>query len=273
VCKIYIYNQFDRRKGSANSAIILNEGVTTMAIDMNLIATLLGQGFSHEQIATMIAGENKELVKPKKKKKEVVEKKRDGMKYVTPFKMKEVVDIYNALESNRDRLYVIISVHTAYRVSDIVQLKFKDVRKQSIVLIEGKTKNKRIVEVHDRIKEELEKFANCDDNDYCFPSRQGNGHITRQTAHNIVVNAAEKIGLISRTEAKNERRQGNIDSELRYGTHSLRKAFGRFLWENGYDITIIMEHYGHSTPNITRTYLGIDQEDKNKVTRLINYGV
>jgi integrase len=246
-----------------------------MAIDMNLIATLLGQGFTHEQIVAMtIAGEGKKE-KKKKKVEEIKEKKTEGMKFVTPFKMSEVVEMYNALESDRDRLYVIISVHTAYRVSDIVKLKFKDIRKNMIVLIEEKTKKQRSVEVHERVKQELLKFKNFKDEDFCFPSRQGNGHITRQTAHNIIVDAAQKIGLITREEEAVDftGRRTKINSELRYGTHSLRKAFGRYLWETGHDITIIMEHYGHSSPSITRVYLGIDQDDKNKITRLINYGV
>lgn len=249
-------------------------------------------GFSNEEIMEIVRKEESKSSKLAKKssKKErthetVVseEKKTTGMSFVEPFRMdrnnNEVEKIYHAVKTARDRLYIIVSVYMAYRVSDTLTLTFGQLRNDVVKILEQKTKNTRKkptareMAVNTRVKQELETFKSCLDSEYCFPSPQNkNKPITRQQAHNIVCDAAEKIGLIKRAKPVNGQRKGNIISTKRYGTHSLRKAFGYYLHTTGTSLATIQMLYGHSSLEVTRAYLGIDGIQLNDVAKNIDFG-
>jgi len=74
--------------------------------------------------------------------------------------------------------------------------------------------------------------------------RQGrNRPITRVRAYDILREAAQHCEL----------------SEI--GTHTLRKTFGYWVYhENEKDIALLQDIFGHSSPYITKKYIGINQE-------------
>lgn len=63
------------------------------------------------------------------------------------------------------------------------------------------------------------------------------------------------------------RKTGNEKLVAKLGTHSFRKTFGRQLYKDGVNIEIISQLFNHSSERNTRHYLGIEQEDLDKVVR------
>ena len=51
----------------------------------------------------------------------------------------------------------------------------------------------------------------------------------------------------------------------RIGTHSLRKTFGFFAYQQGIDLTMIQKLLNHSSQTETLRYIGITQEQMDKV--------
>ena len=55
------------------------------------------------------------------------------------------------------------------------------------------------------------------------------------------------------------------------GTHTLRKTFGYFLYKQTKDILVVKEVLGHSDVSITRRYIGLTQDDKDKLMKGLSY--
>lgn len=151
----------------------------------------------------------------------------------------------------RDRLLFVLGVSLGLRVSDLLALKIGDLRgKEYLTLVESKTETTRKRRTHRRIKLSAtvkREVAALDgaDSDYVFKSQKGaNRPITRQHAYRVLNEAAKRAGV-----------------NVAVGTHTLRKTFGWQLYAKGFDITRIMEIFGHSTPAMTLKYIGITSDE------------
>ena len=92
------------------------------------------------------------------------------------------------------------------------------------------------------------------ENDVLFRSRNGkNRSIDRTFAFRIIKRAVDELDI-----------EGTISC------HSLRKTFGYHAWKKGVPPALIMPIYNHSSIEITKRYLSIDQDDKDEVFRKMN---
>ena len=174
------------------------------------------------------------------------------MEFVQPIRDKfKIEEMKSELLRNgtRDYLLFVIGINTGLRISDILELKVKDVKgKTHIAIIENKTKKNKRFKVNNSLRYELDNYIKgMDDEDYLFKSRKGeNKPITRVQAYRILKNAGENIGL------------GEI------GTHTLRKTFGYHFYQKTKDVVLLQELFNHSAPSVTLRYIGINQDIMDK---------
>lgn len=166
------------------------------------------------------------------------------------------------LDRNRIRDYTLftLGINTALRISDLLQLKWNDVLDfrtdlflNHITITEQKTQKKAIILINHTSKVALKKLKNNSNKIkpqyYIFKSRTGeNKPIHRSRAYSIIKEAA----LASHIE-------GVICC------HSMRKTFGYHAWKRGFPPAIIMDIYNHSSIEMTKRYLSINQDDKDCV--------
>ncbi|WP_257009432.1 site-specific integrase [Bacillus sp. 7884-1] len=167
---------------------------------------------------------------------------------VQPLRSKEKIeDMKWSLKQwcgQRDYILFLIGINTGLRISDLVKLKTKDIkRKKSITVREGKTKKPRTLNLTN-IYEEIQAYIAEIDSEWLFPSRQGGSHITTTQAYRQLVKAGKMVEI-----------------EEGIGTHTMRKTFGYWFYKQTKDIAKLQTILNHSKPEITLRYIGITQEE------------
>ena len=159
-------------------------------------------------------------------------------------------------EEYRNFLLVSVCLNTALRISDILALKWDNVlnistkrTKKYLQIKETKTGKTANIIINRAIKDAIKLFIKKEgiDSEFMFSNKNG-GPITRENAFYIVKKAGISIGL-----------------EHEISPHSLRKTFGYHAWKNGVPPAMLMELYNHSSYEVTKRYLGIDQDEKDRV--------
>lgn len=164
----------------------------------------------------------------------------------------------------RNYALIITGLNTALRISDILMLKWGDLYdyskkafKSHIYLTEQKTGKESIIAVNGSLSGALTLlFEHMTDinglpaaEDYLFTSKKISGcALSRYQAYRIIREAAKHSGI-----------EGHISC------HSLRKTFGYFAWKQGIPPAMLMNIYNHSSYQITKRYLCIEQEDRDEV--------
>jgi integrase len=146
---------------------------------------------------------------------------------------------------------VIFGINAGLRISDILKLKHEDMVNDSISLVESKTNKKRVIRLNDNIRSAytLLKHRNSETEGYVFISNQNTVYSSQFVNRKL----KEIFG------SKN----------LSISTHSLRKTFGRQVWVNNGEsdkaLLYLSELFNHSSPAITKRYLGIRQEELDDI--------
>lgn len=116
--------------------------------------------------------------------------------------------------------------------------------KNYIQLYEKKTGKFKRFPINIKLKPMLEKFikGRCLEEPLFVTKFQN--RLSRVTAYYIIRQAC--------TEAK---------LEEKIGTHSLRKTFGYHHYKKFKDVAMLQKIFNHSSPAVTLTYIGIEQEE------------
>jgi len=156
-------------------------------------------------------------------------------------------------------LLIAIGVFTGLRISDLLQLKFSNFENTDIMTIQekktGKTRrikiNTDLKAIVSRIKEKM--MSNVPDQ-FIFLNRYGTKPIDQSWINVNLKRIFKKYGIEI---------EGNISS------HMFRKTLGnRVLKLNNYSgesVILLMELFSHSSPAITKKYLGLREREIHDV--------
>ncbi len=164
----------------------------------------------------------------------------------------------------RNYTMITLAVNSSLRIGDLLRLTWNDVYDfdagrylKHIELVEQKTGKHNLIALNREAVlalGQLQKAKSPRPGDYIFQSREGtNRHIDRTWAFRIIKNAVSDLHL-----------EGSISC------HSMRKTFGYHAWKSGVQPALLMSIYNHSSMEITKRYLAIDQDDRDKVFMKMN---
>jgi integrase len=172
-------------------------------------------------------------------------------------KIKELIDYYLTRGQLRNHVLIVMGLHTALRISDLLQLRWEDVFdfeeknfRKTISITENKTGKSKIIAMNKNVIQSLRLYK-----------------FSKPTAPEqyIFISQKDKSKPICRVQAYKIIRDAAAALNMRASCHSLRKTFGYHAWKNGVAPALLMEIYQHSSYSVTRRYLGISQDDKNHV--------
>ena len=194
------------------------------------------------------------------------------MKATTPIKkiseMNNMKIYYREIKLNyRNQLLIVLGLNTALRISDILALTweavydFKSHRyKEHITITEQKTKKLTKIYINENLLEALINYKEylssenkaINPDDYLFCHKNKNVAISRVQAFRIIKEAADYYHI-----------SGTISC------HSLRKTFGYHAWRQGVHPALLVTIFNHSSFEITKRYLGIEQDEKDEIFKNI----
>lgn len=186
-----------------------------------------------------------------------------------PLKNKEDIQILKEYFINQGQIrnYAIVTLgmNTSMRISDLLNLRWRDVYffdankyRQYICIVEKKTNKLTNIPLNEEVVKALDMLRNSEhpikELDYLFKRRnKDNQRLSRTQAYRIIKHASKVLNI-----------EGIISC------HSLRKTFGYHAWKQGVPPAVIMSIYNHSSLEVTKRYLAIDQEDKDEVFMNLN---
>lgn len=130
------------------------------------------------------------------------------------------------------------------RISDILGLNVADVRnKTHIQIIEKKTGKFKKFPINAKLLPMIKSYVKGrKDKEPLFLSHWKH-RLDRVSAYYLIRNACENAGL-----------------QERIGTHSMRKTFGYHHYQQYKDVVLLQKIFNHSSPQITLSYIGIEQD-------------
>jgi integrase len=172
------------------------------------------------------------------------------MEKVQPIRDRKALDAMKRIlrrKSYRDYIMFLLGCNTALRVGDLLRLTAGDVASEYITVREEKTGKARRSKLPEGVRREIEAYTVGMAADApLFPSREGGRPISTVQAWRILSSAAKEAGL----------------AEI--GTHSMRKSFAYHAYKKTKDVALVQHVLNHSSPSVTRRYLGIEDDEIEK---------
>lgn len=169
----------------------------------------------------------------------------------------KAIDTYEFTDNTvyRNRLIIKMILYTGIRVSEMLNLRVKDIFKEDdvyLLQIKGKGNKPRVVMIKASI---IEKDLNnwldmrvCND-DLLVCNQKGN-RLTQAYVSRTVENILISVGI---------RKEKN-------GAHMLRHSFATMLYQKHHDLILVQEALGHADINTSRIYTHFDKEKLKKAT-------
>jgi integrase len=162
---------------------------------------------------------------------------------------REAQDLILKLERDKRQkfaLIVAVGIYTGLRIGDILTLDWEQITSESFEINEGKTGKHRRITVNNDLRAIAERNRGIKTGK-AFVNRKGQPFTVQYV--NVEFKAiGKRYGI-----------KGN------FSTHSLRKTFGRHVWEvngeNDKALIYLSKIFNHTSSDVTRIYLGITADE------------
>ncbi|WP_203558266.1 tyrosine-type recombinase/integrase [Bacteroides sp. 224] len=161
-------------------------------------------------------------------------------------------------------LYSRLSFCTACRVSDVLNLHWKDILdKDQVTVLEIKTGKLRSIKFNASVKKKTNELyrllGSPSIEEHIFQTNRSKGAFTKQYINRKLKEFKSKYRI-------------NIGN---FSTHTFRKTFGRYVYEannrSEESLILLCKVLNHSSTAITKTYIGIRQDEIDNIFDSIKF--
>ncbi len=172
------------------------------------------------------------------------------IKNVTVFSENEVTNIINAITNIKHKAMLMIGYAAGLRISEIINLKIKDIDSERMMLHirNGKGKKDREVILSETLLNVLRVYYKQFTPKLFLFEGQTGGVYSARSLQKIISEAKTKAGVT---------KEGSI--------HALRHSFATHLMEGGTDLSIIQKLLGHNDIKTTLRYTHVSKATIGKV--------
>lgn len=180
--------------------------------------------------------------------------------FLTKEEQEALINIFNVryITSHRNKTMVILCLKTGLRLSEMIDLKWKDINLMTgqLKVVQGKGSKDRILWLSettiDILSEWKERqFSQVQKAEYVFTNRDGK-QLKDRDVREMVVTYAKKAGITKQI-----------------GPHTLRHSFGTDLLRDSKNIRMVQKALGHADLSSTMIYTHIvDDEFEEAMKRL-----
>ena len=165
--------------------------------------------------------------------------------------MEEVKKLLKSIDNKKTKVMLSLIYACGFRVSEIVNLKIKDINFEENIgyVKQGKGKKDRVFNIPLNLKKAIIKHAEKqtkENQEYLFSGHKGK--LTERSIQKIMKKYVEKSGIKKDVHP-----------------HTLRHSFATHLLEKGVDIRKIQELLGHASISTTELYTHISPEELKKI--------
>ncbi|WP_405308352.1 tyrosine-type recombinase/integrase [Methanobrevibacter sp.] len=181
-----------------------------------------------------------------------------------PIKDRTVIEkIKTELNIKKTRKYYALfctGINVGLRISDLLQLKVNDVKSGYVRTKETKTGKFKQFPINATLKAVLDNYIEefkFNDEDFLFFTNK------RDKTKNKCIDQSQVYRKLKEVIKK-------VAPELHVSTHTLRKTFGFWLYQQTKDIALVMHALNHSSQSATLRYLGLTQESIDNAVNELN---
>ena len=154
-------------------------------------------------------------------------------------------------------LLVAAGIYFGLRIGDTLQLRWAQIRSDQFLVMEGKTKKERVVDVHGNFLKLAKRVGGleripADHDGLVFIHQRKDGDRSRAISVTAANKRIRKAFATYGIEAQNP------------SSHTLRKTFGRRVYDNNgrseHSFVLLSHIFGHRDISVTRRYIGLTQE-------------
>jgi integrase len=142
-------------------------------------------------------------------------------------------------------------LNVALRITDLLSIKFTDIKNNRLIITEQKTGKTRNIPLNPTAKKAVEALRELSPEAVYLFQTAGNraGHLVKPISRQYVLAAFKQAAADNKLP-------------LNIGTHSLRKTYGYHQYTGrGKSLGMLMTMFGHSSEAVTRRYIGVTQDD------------
>ena len=179
-----------------------------------------------------------------------VDRPRKEKKLPTVLNEQEVIELFNSVDNLKHKAILITIYSAGLRISELIQLKLKDVdsERMQLRIAQSKGKKDRYTLLSDKALIMLRQyFKQYTPKVWLFEGQFGERYSTRSIQSFLAV-AVAKAGI-----------------KKRITVHTLRHSFATHLLENGTDIRYIQSLLGHESSKTTEIYTHITTKGFNQI--------